>query len=84
MQHDTETAHHVSVIVNEMLSAKSGNKRHTAAGLLAVAQVLMHHDPLGRIAFAVVLSEAIAELLSDIDPEQLGALIRVRSGSCLS
>jgi len=80
MQPDAETAHHVSVIVNEMLSAKSGNPRHTAAGLLAVAQLLMHHDPLGRIALAIVLSEVIGELLRDIDTEQL----RVRSGSCLS
>jgi hypothetical protein len=66
-----ENARDVSAIVNAMLVAKSHDPRRTAVGLLAVAQVLVGDDAIGRVALAALLCEASAELLAGVSLEQL-------------
>jgi hypothetical protein len=74
MTHDDvapENARDVSAIVNAMLVAKGHDARRTAAGLLAIIQVLMSDDTIGRVALATRMCEAAAELLSGVALEQL-------------
>ena len=59
---------HTVAIANLMLIAKHHNPRKTAIGLLAIAQVLLQDDLVGRITFAALLGETIAEVLAGIEP----------------
>jgi hypothetical protein len=66
-----ENARNVTEIVNAMLIAKGHDPRRTAVGLLAIIQVLMGDDTIGRVALATLMCEAAAELLSGASLEQL-------------
>jgi hypothetical protein len=55
---------------------KSHDRRRTAVGLLTVMQTLLVDDTTGRIALAILMSEAIGELLSGIPDEQLPIDVR--------
>jgi hypothetical protein len=59
-------------IANAMLAAKDGDPRKTAIGLLACAQTLITGDVLGKLAFAVVLCEAAAELVAEARDQIFG------------
>jgi trimethylamine:corrinoid methyltransferase-like protein len=66
-----ENARDVAAIVNAMLAAKAHDPRRFAVGLLAVAQVLVGDDAIGRVTLATLMCEAAAELLSGVALEQL-------------
>ena len=60
-----------------MLAAKAHDPRRTAVGLLAIINVLIADDIVGRVALATLLCEASAELLSGIPLEQLNDTVNV-------
>lgn len=62
MSPEREDAIRTALIANLMLTLKDGDARRTAAGLLAMAQVLVDNDLLGRTALAAILREAANEL----------------------
>ena len=72
-----ENARDVTAIVNAMLAAKAHDPRRTAVGLLAIINVLIADDIVGRVALATLLCEASAELLSGIPLEQLNDTVNV-------
>jgi hypothetical protein len=71
MQHDEtlEDARRMVAIVNATLVAKHHNPRRTAAGLLAVIELLLHNDTVGRISLAALMAEVIVQLLAGVEPE---------------
>lgn len=72
-----ENARDVTAIVNAVLAAKEHDARRTAVGLLAIINVLLTDDAVGRVALATLLCEASAELLSGIPLEQLNDTVVV-------
>jgi hypothetical protein len=66
MSPEREDATRTALIGNLMLTLKHGDARRTAAGLLALAQVLVEDDPDGRIALAEIGREMASELESGI------------------
>ena len=82
MQHNDDAAtlqnaRDVATIVGAMLTVKGHYPRRTAVGLLAIIQVLMRDDTIGRVPLATLLCEASAELLSGIPLEQLNDAVIV-------
>jgi hypothetical protein len=73
-----ESARDIVAIANAMLRVKSYDRRRTAVGVLTIMQTVLVDDALGRIALAVLMAEAIGELLSDIPTEQLPVKVDVR------
>lgn len=72
-----ENARDVAAIVNAMLTAKDHDARRTAVGLLAIIQMLVNDDAVGRVALATLLSEAAVELLRGIAVDQLNDTVAV-------
>ena len=72
-----ENARDVSAIVNAMLVAKSHDPRRTAVGFLAIMQVLIADDVIGRVALATLLCEAASEMLAGIPLDQLNETVNV-------
>jgi hypothetical protein len=66
-----EDASRTVAIANAMLAAKHHDPRRTSVGLLAVAEVLLKDDMIGRITLATLMAESIAELLAGVEPELL-------------
>jgi hypothetical protein len=63
-----EDACRTVAIANAMLIAKHHDPRRTVIGLLAIIQVLLKDDVVGRIACAALMAESIAELLAGVEP----------------
>ena len=62
MSPELEDATRTALIGNIVLTLKCGDPRRTAAGLIALAQVLIEGDMLGRLAIAEIMREAAHEL----------------------
>ena len=68
MSPELEDATRAALIANLVLALKGGDARRAACGLLAMAQVLVDNDLLGRMALAQILREAASEL--DLPPKR--------------
>ena len=66
MSPEREDAIRTALIANAMLTLKNGDARRTAAGLVAMVQVLVEGDVLGCVALAQIMREAANELENGI------------------
>lgn len=67
-----ESATRMVAITNAVLAAKNHDALNSACGLVGVAQVLVHDDPVGRTMLARVMRDAINAL----DPDVLEASLQ--------
>jgi hypothetical protein len=66
MSPEQEDATRTALVANLMLTLKRGDARRTAAGLIALASVLVDGDVVGRIALAEIARAMATELESGI------------------